>query len=75
MASSMECEFADGKCFNMPWVRLYWPDSRIQVGRTASFVRHFAFYSLSSCRSSDVVDENGPVRSLWKFCVLHVNGT
>jgi uncharacterized protein (UPF0548 family) len=37
--------------FNIPWVRLYWPNAPIEVGTdVAVSVHHFGFYSLNACR-------------------------
>lgn len=48
--------------FNIPWLRLYWPDTPIQVGAiVAVSVRHFGFFSLNACRIVYVVDEDGVV--------------
>ena len=48
--------------FNMPWVRLYWPTTPIQVGAdVAVLVRHFGFYSLNAARIVYVVNEDGPI--------------
>ncbi len=45
--------------FNIPWLRLYWPDTPIQVGAVVAVsVRHFGFYSLNACRIVYVVDED-----------------
>ena len=47
--------------FNMPWLRLYWPTTRIEVGATvAILVEHFGFYSLNAARIVYVVDDQGP---------------
>ena len=48
--------------FNMPWVRLFWPTSPIQVGMdVAILIKHFGFCSLNASRIVYVVDEDGPV--------------
>jgi uncharacterized protein (UPF0548 family) len=48
--------------FNMPWVRLFWPTSTIQVGvDVAILIEHFGFCSLNASRIVYVVDEDGPV--------------
>jgi uncharacterized protein (UPF0548 family) len=48
--------------FNMPWVRLFWPTSPIQVGvDVAILIEHFGFRSLNASRIVYVVDEDGPV--------------
>ena len=48
--------------FSMPWIRLYWPTTPIQVGRdVAVLVHHFGFCSLNAARIVYVVDEGGPI--------------
>jgi len=48
--------------FNMPWLRLYWPTTPIEVGaNVAVLVHHFGFYSLNPCRIVYVVNEDGPI--------------
>jgi uncharacterized protein (UPF0548 family) len=48
--------------FNLPWVRLCWPTTPIEVGATvAVLVEHFGFYSLNAARIVYVVDEDGPI--------------
>jgi uncharacterized protein (UPF0548 family) len=48
--------------FNMPWVRLYWPTSPIEVGtNVAVLINHFGFCSLNPARIVYVVDGEGPV--------------
>jgi len=48
--------------FNMPWIRLCWPNTPIQVGRdVAVLVHHFGFCSLNAARIVYVVDEDGPI--------------
>jgi uncharacterized protein (UPF0548 family) len=45
--------------FNIPWLRLYWPGTQLQVGAVVAVsVRHFGFFSLNACRIVYVVDEN-----------------
>ena len=49
--------------FNIPWVRLYWPDAPIEVGTdVAVSVHHFGFYSLNACRIVYLIDEDGPTK-------------
>jgi uncharacterized protein (UPF0548 family) len=49
--------------FNLPWLRLYWPNAPIQVGtNVAVSIRHFGFYSLNASRLVYVVDEDGPIK-------------
>jgi uncharacterized protein (UPF0548 family) len=48
------------RMFNIPWLRLYWPDTPIQVGAVVALsVHHFGFFSLNACRIIYVVDEDG----------------
>ncbi len=48
------------KMFNIPWVRLYWPDTSLQVGAVVAVCAHaFGFFSLNACRIVYVVDESG----------------
>jgi len=48
--------------FNMPWIRLFWPNTPIQVGTdVAVLVHHFGFCSLNAARIVYVVDEEGPI--------------
>jgi uncharacterized protein (UPF0548 family) len=48
------------RMFSIPWLRLYWPDTPIQVGAVVALsVRHFGFFSLNACRIIYVVDEDG----------------
>jgi uncharacterized protein (UPF0548 family) len=49
--------------FNMPWMRLYWPNAPIQVGTTVAVsIHHFGFYSLNACRIVYLVDEDGATK-------------
>jgi uncharacterized protein (UPF0548 family) len=48
--------------FNLPWMRLCWPTTPIQVGSdVAILVHHFGFCSLNAARVAYVVDEDGPI--------------
>ena len=48
--------------FNIPWLRLYWPDTPIRVGAVVAVsVRHFGFFSLNACQIVYVVDQDGPM--------------
>ena len=48
--------------FNMPWVRLYWPSSPIQVGiDVAILIRHFGFFSLNASRIIYTIHEEGQI--------------
>jgi len=47
--------------FSMPWLRLYWPTTPIEVGATVAIaVEHFGFHSLNAARIVYVVDDDGP---------------
>jgi uncharacterized protein (UPF0548 family) len=49
--------------FNIPWLRLYWPNAPIQVGTSVAVsINHFGFHSLNACRIVCVVDEDGPIK-------------
>ena len=49
--------------FCMPWVRLYWPTSPIEVGTTVAVqATHFGFCSLNFARIVYTINEDGPVR-------------
>jgi uncharacterized protein (UPF0548 family) len=52
------------KMFDLPAVRLCWPNVPIHPGSTVAIViKHFGFWSLNCCRIVYVVDdEDGPVR-------------
>jgi uncharacterized protein (UPF0548 family) len=51
------------RMFDIPWVRLYWPNAAIQVGTdVAVSVHHFGFYSLNACRIVYVIDEDGSTK-------------
>jgi uncharacterized protein (UPF0548 family) len=51
------------RMFDLGWVRLFWPDSPIEVGTVvAVVVQHLGFWSLNACRIVDVIDEDGPIR-------------
>ena len=48
--------------FNMPWLRLYWPTTPIEIGATVAIVAgHFGFHSLNAARIVYVVDDDGPI--------------
>jgi uncharacterized protein (UPF0548 family) len=48
--------------FNIPWLRLYWPTTPIEVGaNVAVLVHQFGFYSLNAARIVYLVREDGPV--------------
>lgn len=49
------------RMFDIPWLRLYWPDAQLKVGAVVAVgVSSFGFFSLNACRIVYVVDENGP---------------
>jgi uncharacterized protein (UPF0548 family) len=49
--------------FDIPWVRLYWPNAPMQVGTdVAVSVHHFGFYSLNACRIVYIIDEDGSTK-------------
>jgi uncharacterized protein (UPF0548 family) len=49
--------------FNIPWVRLYWPNAPIEVGTdVAVSVQHFGFYSLNACRIVYLINEDGSTK-------------
>jgi uncharacterized protein (UPF0548 family) len=51
------------RMFDLRWVKLFWPDSPIEVGTSvAVVVHHLGFWSLNACRIVYVIDEDGPVR-------------
>lgn len=51
------------RMFDIPWVRLHWPNAAIQVGTdVAVSVHHFGFYSLNACRIVYVIDEDGSTK-------------
>lgn len=50
------------KMFDMPWVKLCWPDTQIEVGSTvAILVWHFGFWSLNAARIVYVIEESGDI--------------
>jgi uncharacterized protein (UPF0548 family) len=51
------------RMFEVPGVRLCWPDVPIQSGEVVAIViQHFGFWSLNCSKIVYVVDEDGPVR-------------
>ncbi|MEW6208654.1 MAG: DUF1990 domain-containing protein [Acidobacteriota bacterium] len=51
------------KMFGMPWIRLCWPISRIEVGVTvAVLARHLGFFSLNACRIVSVIDTDDGIK-------------
>jgi uncharacterized protein (UPF0548 family) len=54
--------------FNIPWLRLYWPDTPIRVGAVVAIaVRHFGFFSLNACRIVYVIDEDKTLNASARF--------
>lgn len=50
------------KMFYIPWVRLYYPDTPIEIGRSvAILVSHFGFYSLNAAKIVYVIDEEADI--------------
>jgi uncharacterized protein (UPF0548 family) len=55
--------FRQWRMFEVPGVRLCWPDTPIQSGEVVAIViQHFGFWSLNCCKIVYVIDEEGPVR-------------
>jgi uncharacterized protein (UPF0548 family) len=54
--------------FDIPWIKLCWPSTRIEPGATVAIViRHFGFCSMNASRVIYIVDEEtGPV-CRWGF--------
>lgn len=51
------------KMFDMPWIRLCWPDSGIEAGTTvAVMARHLGFFSLNACRIVSVIDTDDAIK-------------
>lgn len=48
------------KMFDMPWIKLYWPDTPVEPGATvAVLASHFGFWSLHACRIVYVMEVHG----------------
>jgi uncharacterized protein (UPF0548 family) len=46
------------KMFDMPWIDLCWPDTRVEPGATvAVLVSHLGFWSMNACRIVYVIEE------------------
>jgi uncharacterized protein (UPF0548 family) len=46
------------KMFDFPWLKLCWPDTPIEIGKTVAIVvNHFGFWSMSAARIVYVIDE------------------
>jgi uncharacterized protein (UPF0548 family) len=61
------------KTFDFPWVRLCYPDTPIEVGRTlAVAIEHFGFYSLNATRIVYTLDE--PARFGFAYGTLSEHG-
>ena len=51
------------KMFDVPGIRLYWPDTPIRPGETVAVVmRHFGLWSVNCCKIVYLIDEDGPTR-------------
>ncbi len=51
------------KMFDLPGIRLCWPDRPIQPGETVGVtIKHFGFWSLNFCKIVYVIDEDGPMK-------------
>ena len=51
------------KMFDVPGIRLCWPDAPIQTGETVAVaIKHFGFWSLNCCKIVYMIDEDGPTR-------------
>lgn len=51
------------KMFDMPWIRLCWPDASVEVGTTvAVLARHLGFFSLNACRIVLVIDTDDAIK-------------
>jgi uncharacterized protein (UPF0548 family) len=49
--------------FHIPWMRLYWPDTPIEVGRVVAISSvQFGFWTLNACRIVYLRNDDGPVR-------------
>lgn len=61
------------RMFNIPWIRLYWPNTEIRVGsEVAVEVRRYGFHFLNACRIVYLLDENGPImRYGFAYGTLH----
>jgi uncharacterized protein (UPF0548 family) len=52
----------DWKMFDMPWLKLCWPNTPIEAGaNVAVLISHLGFWSLNASRIVYVIDEQGPV--------------
>jgi uncharacterized protein (UPF0548 family) len=50
------------KMFDIPWIRLCWPETPPQAGAAVAVVAsHFRFWSIHPCRIVYVIEERGPV--------------
>jgi len=57
------------KMFDVPGIRLCWPDAPIQPGETVAVaIHHFGFWSLNCCKIVYVIDEDGPTRRFGFAC-------
>jgi uncharacterized protein (UPF0548 family) len=52
----------DWKMFEIPWLELCWPDTRIEPGATvAVLVSHFGFWTLNPCRIVYLIEERDSI--------------
>jgi uncharacterized protein (UPF0548 family) len=50
------------KMFDMPWLQLCWPESRVEPGVTvAVLASHLGFWSMNACRIAYVVEDHVPI--------------
>jgi uncharacterized protein (UPF0548 family) len=51
------------KMFDVPGIRLCWPDAPILSGEAvAGVIKHFGFWSLNCCKIVYAIDEDGPIQ-------------
>jgi uncharacterized protein (UPF0548 family) len=61
--------------FNIPWLRLFWPNSLIRAGtNVAVMVHHFGFWSLNACRIVYVVEDKAANRRRYGFAYGTLDG-
>jgi uncharacterized protein (UPF0548 family) len=59
-----KCAVNAWRMFDMPWLKLCWPDASIVAGTTVGVLgSHLKFWSLNFCRIAYVVDEHGPIET------------
>ncbi|MGB3634384.1 MAG: DUF1990 domain-containing protein [Rubrobacteraceae bacterium] len=53
----------DWRMFGLGWVRICWPDTRIEVGNTVAVLgNHYGFWSLNACRIVYLIEEDAETR-------------